>query len=119
MALDLDYDDDYDDSYDYNMSFEPPAPAPTNHNQEYYSYGFTPIVQAPSPPFPGATYPPQRQRHRDRVGRLSGMAFTADEEVEYGCGRRSRELLSPVPSRTAAARFNFDKSWSDLARLLM
>lgn len=82
-------------------------------DQGYYSYGFAPVVQAPSPPYL------RRGGERPRFG---GMALTADEECEYGGfddRRGDRGLLSPVPSRTAAARFNFDKSWSELARVLM
>lgn len=121
MAPDYGYEDDT-----YESEFEP---APVHHDTGYYSYGFAPVVQAPSPPFlrggRGATSPPPMgRRNRDLVGsplsRPPAMAFTADEEYEYGYeARRSRELLSPVPSRTAAARFNFDKSYSELSRLLM
>lgn len=126
MAPDYGYDEDDNES---EFGFEPTAAADVNHaDNDYYSYGFTPVVRAPSPPFgrgSGAAFPPPRNRGRGGLRPPPAMAFTADEEVEYGygygfdAGRRSRELLSPVPSRAAAARFNFDKSYSDLSRLLM
>ncbi|KAM7188519.1 hypothetical protein V8F20_010537 [Naviculisporaceae sp. PSN 640] len=97
----------------------PPAPAPIPEEEEedalegYYSYGFAPSirVQAPSPPLRFA-------------GRRPPCAMTEEEEMEHGYGeegygRASGGLLSPVPTRTAAARFNFDKSWSELSRLLL
>lgn len=119
---------DYGYSYggnDYGVAYSspPPAPAPTTIFEEeeegdglegYYSYGFAPSihVQAPSPPLRlGGRKPP-------------ACAMTEEEEMEYGYGgegygRASGGLLSPVPTRTAAARFNFDKSWSELSRLLL
>ncbi|KAM7213162.1 hypothetical protein V8F06_011456 [Rhypophila decipiens] len=111
---------------DYGVPYSPP-PAPEEEEtfdaDGYYSYGgsgYGPSirVQAPSPPAGGSGLtapPPLRRGYR-------GMptAMTEEEEMEYGYyGRASGGLLSPVPTRTAAARFNFDKSWSELSRLLL
>lgn len=119
--------DDYGYEYggnDYGVAYSPPpAPAPTQEDDETegcYSYGgFGPTirVQAPSPPFLrggiGASSPPPSRRHRKWPMAMS------EEEMGYGHGRSAGGLLSPVPTRTVAARFNFDKSWSDLSRLLL
>ncbi|KAM7184396.1 hypothetical protein V8F33_012999 [Rhypophila sp. PSN 637] len=129
--------EEYDYGYgygenDYGVPYSPPPPpAPeeeTFFNADgYYSYGgagYGPSirVQAPSPPAGGSglTAPPPLRRGG---GYHRGMptAMTEEEEMEYGYGygRASGGLLSPVPTRTAAARFNFDKSWSELSRLLL
>ncbi|KAK3331162.1 hypothetical protein B0H66DRAFT_91806 [Apodospora peruviana] len=91
--------DDYFE--DYEMMDE-------EEEEQDYCYGFAPLfVSAPSPPWGSTSSPPPLRSRR--------APFSSPSPP-----RETRELiLAPMPTRMAAARFNFDKSYTELSRALL